>query len=308
MRFFRRRPRHPVLLLCFAVDDDFLSHVLLPEAPRLRLQPPAHPVQVLAALPRGCRLVLPALNLTEPWRVLPAVTELRAALEQRGIRLLNAWVEDQGKHHLQARLRRLGLPSAEATADGDPDEPLLVKSELNSGALVERRLSPAQRAALGLAPVAERVPTRDAYPQLPRRQIPPDWFADPALMIERFVQRQDRLCFRLFQAGRHGFLISRRSERPVARTANAEMAATYPLTSGPTGWQTTVAMPAYLPALLAAAWQVTQDSGLDVGALDIVVSDAGLPYVVDLNVTPFHGILRQEQAMNQHLRAGLDVD
>jgi hypothetical protein len=308
MRLFRRRPRHVALLLCFGVNDDFLSHILLPDALRLEVRPVARPADVLAALPRGCRLVVPALNLTEPWRLLPGVAELRAALDSRGIRLLNAGVATQGKRALHARLQRLGLASAAAAPEGEPDEPLLVKSDLNSGALAERSLTAAQRSALGLPAVADHVPRRDAYLRLARRELPPGWFADPQLAIERFIAGREGLSYRLYQAGRHAAITVRRSASPVGRTANSELLATQLLRAGPQGWQGEAGATELPPGLLSAAWRLAQDCGLDLAGLDILVDAAGSPCILDLNVTPYHRLFRDFSRLNAHLRAGLSGD
>lgn len=308
MRLLPRRPRHPALLLCFGVNDDFMSHVLLPDAPRLELRPVAHPATVLAALPRGCRVVVPAINLTEPWRLLPGMAELRAALERRGIGLLNAGIATQGKRALHERLRRLGLRSAGATAEGEPDEPLLVKSDLNSGALAERGLTASQRAALELSAVPDHVPRRDAYPLLARREVPTGWFADPQLAIERFIAGREGLTYRLYQLGQRAAITIRRSTGTVGRTANSELLATHLLRAGPGGWQGESGAAGLLSGLLAAAWHLGQDCGLDLGALDMLVDRDGAPCILDLNITPYHRIFRDFSRLNDHLRAGLLPD
>lgn len=304
-RPFRARVRDRALLLCFGVNDNFLSHLVLPISPRLPLGPGATPERVLRQLPRGCRLVLPALNLTQPWRLLPAVDVLHDRLRRRGIRLLNAPVRDQGKRALQGRLARLGLPRTAAEAAGDPEELLLVKTELNSGALVERELSPPERRRLGLADPPPYLPTRDSYPLLPRRQVPPAWFVDPWLHVERFVCRPDGLTFRLLQAGRRGALMVRRSALPIARSAQAELIDLVLLEAGATGWDAERLADPCQPSLLVAAWRVAGDCGLEFGALDIVVDPEGRPHVIDLNVTPHQSAERTNTALNAYLRDGL---
>lgn len=306
--FGGRRPRGEALLLCFGVNENFLSHAALPEAVRLAVGPGEAVERVVRRLPRGCRVVLPAINLTQPWRLLPAKAALRAALARRGIALLNYRVEDQGKRALQAGLARLGLPATAAAAGGDPDEPLLVKSELNSGAIAERQLSPAQRAALGLAPVPPQVPGRDDYLLLPRRQVPPAWFADPWLHIERFIAAPDGVSFRLLLAGRRAAAMVRRGDAPVARAARATLLDLVLLTAGPDGWQAERPSHPSLAAVLAAGWRVAQHFGLDFGALDVVVDREGRPHVVDLNLTPHQGTQRDNALLNRHLRSGLLPD
>ena len=302
------RPRSDALILCFGVNEHFLSHVALPEALRLPLRPGLGVEHILDHLPRGCRLVLPAINLTRPWLLLPGVEDLARALAARGIRLANRRVEDQGKRALHAGLAALGLPSTAATAEGDPGELLLVKSELNSGAIAERQLAPELLARLGLPEVPPRVPGRDAYPLLPRAQVPAAWFADPWLQVERFVARPDGISFRLLRAGRHGAVMIRRGDGAVIRAARAELLDLVPLRAGTGGWEAERLPHPALPAALSAAWQVAEHRGLDFGALDLALDATDRAYVIDLNATPHQGIQRENHLLNRHLRAGLLPD
>lgn len=306
--FGRRQPRAEALLLCFGVNENFLSHVVLPAATRLAVGPGETLDRILRRLPRGCRVVLPAINLTRPWPLLPGRAALQAALAERGIALLNRRVEDQGKRALQAALARLDLPTTAAAAGRDPLELLLVKSELNSGAIAERQLSPAQRVALGLAPVPPQVPGRDAYRLLPRGEVPPAWFADPWLHIERYVPAPGGVSFRLLLAGRTGAAMVRRGDAPVVRAARAPLLDLVLLSAGREGWEPERPSHPALAAVLAAVGRLATGCGLDFGALDVVVDGEGRAYVIDLNLTPHQGVQRDNAALNRHLRAGLLAD
>lgn len=301
----RSRLRADALLLCFGVNENFLSHLVLPDAPRLAIGPGTRPETVLRSLPRGCQLVLPALNLTEPWRLLPEVDRLAELLGRRGVLLVNVAVRDQGKRALQSCLAALGLPRSAAAPTGDAEELLLVKSELNSGALAERLLRTEDRNRLGLEVPPPQVPTRDDYRLLSRRDVPVAWFDDPWLHIERFIGRGDGISFRLLQCGSRGALMVRHSPLPVARSQHATLIDLILLEAEGAGWQAERWVDPAMPGVLASAWQVAESRGLQFGAFDIVVDRDSRPYVVDLNLTPHQSAERYNVKLNAYLRAGL---
>lgn len=307
-----------MLLLCYAVGEDFLSHRLFPDAPRLWINPGTPAARVLAKLPAGCEQVISALNLTQPHRVLPEMPALAAALAARGIPLLNARVTDHGKRALHALSARLGLPSAAAGPQGPPDELLIVKAEHNSGANIERALTAEERATLGLPAIPAHVPERDDYDVLPRRAVPAASFADPFLAVERFLAHPEGLLYRLFLAGRHGALYLRRSGATVVRGTNSEMLAAWRLTATADGWRLQEPLlpagraPAGhpledlpLPAVLATARRAAEGAGLELGAMDLLAEADGTAYILDLNSTPYLDSFIDYDAMLRHLRAGV---
>lgn len=299
IRPWRRRAakRDGVLLLCFGLDENFLSHKLFPAAPRVQLDPEKAP----QALPGGGP-VLQCINLTEPRRVLPLDAPLRRDLARRGRPLVNGRLESHAKRHLHALLRRLELPCAAAGPEGPPDELLIVKADHNSGALVERGLPAARRAWLGLPAIPDHVPTHNAYPVLPRRKVPAAWFGDPFLAIERYLRTGGGPVFRLFVAGRHAQLYVRQSDAALVRGGNSRAVQVLPLVDGGAGW---TGAPAALAPVLSAAWRVGQAAGLELGALDILADGEGRPHVIDINTTPYLDSFIDYRQMLEHLRAGL---
>lgn len=312
-----RRPppqrKSAVLLLCYAVDEHYLSHRLFPDATRLWINPGTSAARVLSKLPAGCEQVISAVNLTQPHRVLPEMPQLAAALAERGIPLRNAAVADHGKRALHARLAALGLPSAAAAREGPAEELLLVKAEHNSGAHIERSLTAEQRAVLGLGAIPAHVPDRDTYRVLPRGDLPSACLDDPFLAVERYLVHPEGLLYRLFLGGRHGALYLRRSTETVVRGTNSEMLAAWRVAATEAGWQLGAAlMPpdalaTKLPLnrVLATAGEVARDAGVEVGALDLVAAADGQVYLLDLNTTPYLDSFIDYEAMLRHLRAGL---
>lgn len=302
----RRGPDDRVLLLCFALDDNFLSHRLFPAAPRLRVRPEADPTALAKALPRRCRLAIQCINLTEPFRLLPPDSPLRAALARRGIPLLNGGVASHAKRDLHALLRGLGLPCAAASEEGPPDELLMVKSNQNSGALVERGLDEAARRRLGLDAVPDHVPRHASYPVLPRRDVPHAWFSDSSLAVERYLRGDSVASYRLFVAGQHAQLYVRASQAAVVRGGNSSVLHQVSLVARGAGWTGVLPALPHLPAALAAAWQVARAAGLEFGAIDILEDAAGRPHVVDINTTPyFDPEAKFGPDLLTHLRAGI---
>ncbi len=308
---WRRRAsnRDGVLLLCFGLDENFLSHKLFPAARRLELGPATQPRALEQALPGERGLVLQCINLTEPQRLLPPDAPLRRLLTRRGLSLANGRLVSHAKRHLHGILRSLDLPCAAAGAAGPPDELLIVKADHNSGALVERSLPDASRAWLGLPQIPAHVPTHNAYPVRPRREIPAAWFHDPFLVVERYLRTDSQPAFRLFVAGRHAQLYVRESSATLVRGGNSQAIAVLPLTDRGQGWPWPAGseLPPAWTAVLDAAWRVGRASGLEVGAIDILTDGDGCPYVIDINTTPYLDSFIDYRQMLAHLRAGLET-
>ncbi len=302
----RGRAGEAVLLLCFALNEDFLSHQLFPEARRLRVGPESRAGDLVAAIPPACRLAVQCLNLTEPRRLLPLDSPLRQALARRGIRLLNGGLESHAKRDLHALLRSLGLPCSAAPPAGPPEELLIVKANQNSGALVERGLAPAERGRLGLDAVPDHVPHYATYPVLPRHAVPAAWFADPFLAVERFLRGFPSASYRYFVAGRHVMIHVRASEARVIRGDNSTLTHRAALVRRGAGWAGELPPDAHLPQVLEVGWQVARAAGLELGALDVVVDETGQAHVLDINSTPYlqPGVDFGAELL-PHLRAGI---
>lgn len=294
-----------VLLLCFALGDEFLSHRLFPDASRLRVGPESRHEDLAERIPARCRVAIQCLNLSEPRRLLPADSPLRHALARRGIPLLNGTVGDLTKRGLRAALSAAGLATADAGPDGPPDELLIVKANYNSGAQIERGLDAAERDRLALPEIPAYVPGADHYQVMPRHAVPAAAFADPFLIVERFLPRDDHIVFRIFVGGPHAQLCIRRSQAAVARGGNSQVLHNVLLVESGAGWEGRLPPVPDLPAVLAAGFGAVRAANLHLGSLDVVTDSAGQAFVIDVNATAHCGSDLDYGRMMIHLREGV---
>lgn len=292
-------------LLTFGVDEDFLSHRILPRAPRIELRPDEAADRLRRRLPERLKLLLPALNLSDLRPLPPFRTGLFDSLAAEGVKVVNRSVERIGKRFLQAELQRLGLPAVGAAREGDPDERLFVKSDWNSGGQPERLLSAAWRASLRLPDLPARVPERHAYSVVRRGDLDPALFDDPLLAVERYVERDDDLMLRVFVAGRHGVLFRILFEGQIKRLLKAREIRAFALERDADSFRASEPLDSFVPPILRDAARFCDGFGLEFGCLDIILDRADRGVIVDVNLTPYFGPLRDELGHFAHLRSGL---
>ena len=142
------------------------------------------------------------------------------------------------------------------------------------------------------------------YYVIPRHKLPADVWTDPTLVVERYIQNPQNRFFRVYAAV-DSIVISeaytdsavKRMEGPIRRHNH------FLWRDGQRIYGDTAAK---LPPLLLQRAGVFLDRfGLDYGAIDIVESEDGEFYVVDLNKTPYWGDEKQA-GMLEHLREGFE--
>ncbi len=271
--------------------NDFLIRTIRPDARRLRADPGDRLDGILDRLPEQTRQFLFHLNVSRSARFPRHRARLVTALAERGVRVLNAAVVDTTKRHVQAICQLGGLPSASAPHTGDPDELLIVKSNLNHGGLKERPLSPLQRDVLDLPGEPDGLAADRRYPILPRRKVPPHCWRDDRLIVERYVTNAGNRFYRAYVLGNRLAVSEAISAQPIK-----EMLGDIPRRNMPfhVGARRDRAAESDLPAqLLPVLTQFIHRIGLDYGAIDVVADDHGLPHIVDVNPTPYWGAERQ---------------
>lgn len=263
----------------------FLVGAVFPRASRVPVDPRERWERLLARVPPDARTVLPHVDLSRTGGVPRGRAELFAALRERGARVLNEHVTDISKGRIQRECARLGLPVTAAAREGDPDEWVLVKTDLNSGGRKERWLSPAERRRLGVGRLSRQLRDPGDYRVVRRRDVPPSWWSDPALSVERYVTNSRDAFYRVYVLGRQQVVSRavsgarvRRMEGKLERR-NAFFRDFRPLGDGGE-------LP---PDLLDTVRAFVAGFRLDYGALDLVEDDEGRAYVVDVNDTPYWG-------------------
>jgi hypothetical protein len=198
-------------------------------------------------------------------------TALVGALRQRGIAPLNGRVTDISKRYIQRLCRQLGLPAVDAPSAGDPEELLILKTNANYDGAAERKL--------GLAP--HGAPKN--YRVLPRRALDPALWADPWFAIERFISNRQDLIWRVRVLGDSVMLTEAVVPGPIKKLEQA------------TWCRHAFTTLAARSPILDLTRRFVHAFGLDHGALDFAVDDAGVFYLTDVNHTPGLTVLEPDQ-------------
>jgi hypothetical protein len=277
-------------------------------APRARRIPAKFneaPRQLAARLPRGVKILLVHLDITDNAPFISDAAEFASVLSDRGIRALNCWVRDIRKRTLHASCKSYGLPVLAAAPTGPDNELLIVKTDLNSRGDREQLLSASQRAQFNLPARTGGVDHPPDYFVRRRGDLSPEVWSDPDLVVERYIQNPLNRFFRVYAAGdaiviSEGFL-----DTHIKRMQEGIRRFNYWYRRDGESLRPDLAEDSKVPpSLLQTAGVFLHRFRLDYGAADLVESETGEFFIVDVNKTPYWGAERQP-GLVEHLRRGL---
>jgi hypothetical protein len=281
----------------------FLLQAILPQAHRVEVSLGESSADVVARLPAGCRVFVFHINLTLSVRLPVERHKLVGQLQSRDITVRNARVTDISKPAVHRICQRAGVASARARLDGDPDEPVLVKTACNYHGLPESLLSSQQKNWLGYQSASNMPPQREAgYRIMRRADVPAIVWGSPHWVVERYITNTAHRFHRVYVAG-NSLVISRVFDSSVFKKMPEGIAReSYFLNLSQPRLPSVDSSDVRDVAALSA--RVAQTANLQYGALDIVSDDDGGYYVIDINTTPFWGDGGHPDLL-AYLRAGL---
>lgn len=297
------------VLYRWSVHDTYLISVLAPDMRVVDVKP-AEPARSAlerilgAASPPS--LVIVHIDASIPAQFVRPLDELNQFLIDRGIEVWNCRVDDIRKSVVQAHNERLGLPSTRASHEGPLEELLIVKTNLNSRGCPEWSLSPETRQALGWPPPKESpLHGTSEYLVMPRGRIPANWWLDDQAAIERYVDNRYGLFYRAYFSGEAVVICEGTANTKVRRMRDADNRYDF-LLSRDLAIDEAALSSLETPAaeVFCAAVVYAETLGLDYGSIDFVVDDGGVPYVIDVNPTPYWGSSPGDGEMLRHLRQG----
>lgn len=278
-----------------------------PRARRIRAKFGESPEHLAKRLPRRTRLLLVHLDISDHAPFITCQAEWGCVLSQRGVAVLNCVCADIRKRTIQACCKAYGLPSVNAAADGRDDELLIVKTDLNSGGQREQLLSRDQKARFNLPANLGRLMGPSGYFVKRRDEVGVDIWNDPDLVVERYMTNSLGRFFRVYvaanavviseaydavQVKRMGEGVSRQSRQNHCLWRQGGLLHAY------SGSESKLP-----PELLRTAAVFAHRFPLDYGAVDVVESETGEFYIVDVNKTPYWGE-EYQPGLLEHLRLG----
>lgn len=285
--------RPPLSLPLLAYDlshwQGFLLPVVIPGASRLNLIVGESTDQILGRIPRDFTGAFAFhINLTDSSRCPHDRASLVAQLRARGIQTLNAAIVDISKRFVQHSCRRAGLATVTAPREGDASEVLIVKTNRNYGGVPEARLSGDELDALMIPLHAINRQADHGYLVAPRGDLPAGVWDDPNLVVERYIENESRLFYRVYFLCNR-FAVSEGSENARVKTIGRSVRQRLLLFSVDAAGNLDADVPADLLPAVHAVFGFVAETGMDFGCLDVMRDDDGGFYIVDMNTTATWG-------------------
>lgn len=300
---------HPTASACiFGVDDPRLPYLaarIFPAAQQMPLAIGQDAVGVASLLGPDVRWFV--------WHVMPtykaAMPRHREALcrmlREKSIIGINERVVDISKRNIQSVLAGLGLPTTEATPEGDPHEKLFIKSNHNYGGMAERLMSKEMRDYFGIAVPHPQAPEFKSYLVAVRQQVQPLAFNLADVFVERFVGNTAEVFFRAFVLFDAVVLSRIVCGRVIKKALGAEQRDDYFLTFSEASSGFASAPDEIARKIMVDLARFCPTFGLDMGAVDVLLDDDGVPHIIDANPTAWGGENCDRPGFLDHLSKGL---
>jgi hypothetical protein len=248
---------------------------------------------ILAAVPAHAKRFVFHLNCTLTGHFPPSRVPLISALAARGIAVVNADATDISKRTIQRTCLDSGLTSVLADPDGPLDELVIVKTNFNYGGASERELSAPERRLLGIPEPSALIQEPQDYKVLPRREVDPSWWDDPSLTVERYIENRDNRCYRAYCFYHQVALCEVVNRDRIKKMAGSAIRRVWMFaTENALGDD-------YPVPVVEALLRFRRRFPLDFGTIDVMEDGNALPYIVDVNTTPYYGV--QVPGLVEHL-------
>jgi hypothetical protein len=290
--------------------DSYLIQAVFPQAHPIAAQIGESSSDLLARLPPGSRFVIFHIGLTQSGSLPVGRSELPQRLADKGILVLNADCHDYSKRRVQQACRNCGLPVATANEEGDPDQLVIIKTDWNYGGAHEQMLSLEEARILGLQVVTS--PTIRSvldYRVCARRQVPALMWSSPDLVIERYIGQGCPVVFRIYVLGERLVIetvvlysIIKKIHAGAPRRILYFRAGVLMNIVNDAG---DCQVPDVPSRLLSDIDRFRGDIGMEFGAIDVLLDESGVPYIIDANATPFWS-RRHDEDILRFLRLGLE--
>ena len=288
-----------------AWDGFLLAHVLGDDAERIEVDPFRElPSEQFDRICDSFSTVCFQVNLSVRHRLPLRIRDLTNRFVERGVFVVNGFVQDIRKSTLQTHLETIGLNSVKVTPSGPTHEVLIVKTDLNFGGEPERMASPESLAAGGFQQlVSPDIRGAYQYKTVLREMLPAEMWNDPAIVIEKYVCNAKDSFYRVYFSGDRVIIVEAFSPGVIKKLTNDPRDTNYVsdlehLKAGTDELEISATLKRDLVTFI-------EQSAVEFGCLDIMHDGNDNHYIVDLNLTPYAGIKPIDEFLTNFLREGL---
>jgi hypothetical protein len=255
--------------------QSYLAAKVYPESKAIECHPLNDDVEFIMNRLDGHTEFLFHMDLTVQDRIPPRRAALIEALSAAGVKVHNGSHADQRKRFLQSVTAELGFPTLNAAREGDPNEKLFVKSDLNVAGGPERRTAP-RFPGIPLPPLPSRVCSPFEYYAASRRDIPEDVWSDATLYIERYVENARGIVLRSFWNQGKAVVSVIENPRELVKKHNDKCRR----------WNHTEPVDGLTETAFTRMRRYAENLRLSFFTADWVVDENDGSFLVDLNLTP----------------------
>jgi hypothetical protein len=282
-----------------AWEDFYISHLVDPSC-QIQARYTDDFENVVRHLKSNIRAVLFQINLSRADLFPERRREMIAMLQRRGLVVLNTEVQDITKHNLHRMLKRAGLDSLKASRSGPAREMLFLKTNLNFGGMMEQRLPPSLRRIFVPVPPCP-ITGWDEYYVAMRCNVPPAYWSNPSIVIERYIGNPEDSFYRVYAFGDAIVVVKGLAKPLIKKLTGRHDEQNFLLTRRQLLSQKT-ALPRNLQSVLK---RFIAHYPLAYFCLD-VVHDGHRHYIIDLNLTPYSDPRRQTLRIREFLSRGAE--
>jgi hypothetical protein len=287
-----------------AWEGFLLAHVLRDDAVRIETDPfREFPSALFDRVCDSFTTVCFQINLSVRRRLPLGIRDLTNRLVERGVYVVNGFVQDIRKSTLQAHLEAIGLSTVKAAPAGSPDEILFVKTDLNYGGELERWLSPESIAAGGLEHLVSPDIGAYRYKTVKRGMLDENIWTDPTIVVEKYIANAENSFYRVYFSGDQVIIVKAFSPGTIKKLADDPRD-----TNFVTNLEHLKASTDELPISTTLKRDVAtfvENTPVEFGCLDIVHDGHDNHYIIDLNLTPYAGKRVTDVFLNDFLRLGI---
>ena len=288
-----------------AWEGFLLTHVLGNDAERIEVDPFRElPSELFDRICDSFKTVCFQINLSVRSRLPLRIRDLTNSFVERGIYVVNGFVQDIRKSSLQTHLEAIGLPSVKVTPSGSSHEVLFVKTDLNYGGDLERWLPPESITAAGLEHlVSPDIKGAYYYKTVIREMLSEEIWNDPAITIEKYISNAENSFYRVYFCGERIIIVKAFSPGVIKKLSNDSRDTNYVsdldhLKAG----KDRIELSAKLKRDIAT---FIEQTAVEFGCLDIMHDGNDNYYIVDLNLTPYAGRRPIDKFLTDFLRFGI---
>ena len=243
------------------------------------------------------------INLSVRGRLPLRVRDLTNRFTERGVYVVNGFVQDIRKSTLHAHLEALGLSSLKATRSGSPDEILFVKTDLNYGGELERWLPPESIAAAGFEQLISSDIGAYHYKTVARGMLPESIWTDAAIVVEKYVTNDENSFYRAYFSGEQVVIVEAFAPGIIKKLSNDPRDTNFvtdleTLKSGADDLEISGKLKRDVATFV-------ENTPVEFGCVDIVHDGRDNYYIVDLNPTPYAGARVYDDLLNSFLLSGI---